>query len=93
MGEESDDEEAQSLTRGKEEGDLSLVKLEKNVETNAIFEQEDDDGEENKRQWSLKKSFVVNMSSGVEISISSSWSNFYWWVTTLGMPGGGLKFG
>jgi hypothetical protein len=50
VGEESDDEEAQSLTRGKEEGDLSLVKLEKNVETNAIFEQEDDDGEENKRQ-------------------------------------------
>lgn len=49
MGEESDDEEAQSLTRGKDEGDLSLVKLEKNVETNTILEQEDD-GEEDKRQ-------------------------------------------
>ncbi|GLT53953.1 hypothetical protein SLA2020_271870 [Shorea laevis] len=48
VGEEFDDEEAQSLTRGKEEGDLSLVKLEKNGETHAIFEQEDD-GEENKR--------------------------------------------
>jgi hypothetical protein len=49
VGEESDDEEAQSLTRGKEEGDLSLVKLEKNVETNTILEREDD-GEEDKRQ-------------------------------------------
>lgn len=49
MGEESDEEEAQSLTRGKGEGDVSLVKLEKNVGAEGDLEQ-DDDGEEDKRE-------------------------------------------
>lgn len=48
MGEESD-EEAHSLTSRKGEGDISLVKQEKNVGTNDDFEQEDDE-EEDKRE-------------------------------------------
>lgn len=48
VGEESD-EEAHSLTSRKGEGDISLVKQEKNVGTNDDFEQEDDE-EEDKRE-------------------------------------------
>ncbi|XP_030459134.1 uncharacterized protein LOC115679637 [Syzygium oleosum] len=50
-GEESDDEEAVSLTRGKTEGDLCLVKQEKrekNDESTGTFDPEDD-SEEGKR--------------------------------------------
>ncbi|XP_018851051.1 transmembrane protein 87B [Juglans regia] len=49
VGEEPDDEEAQCLTRGKGEGDVSLVKQEKKVGTNGNFEKEED-AEEDKRE-------------------------------------------
>lgn len=49
VGEESDDEETQSLTKGKQEGELSLVKQEKNVGSDASFDQEDK-SEEDKRE-------------------------------------------
>lgn len=49
MGEEADDEEAQCLTRGKGEGDVSLVKQEKKVGSNVNFEKEED-MEEDKRE-------------------------------------------
>lgn len=51
-GDESDDEEAVSLTRGKPEGDVSLVKLEKREkddESNGTFDPEDE-SEEGKRE-------------------------------------------
>ncbi|GAV67382.1 Lung_7-TM_R domain-containing protein [Cephalotus follicularis] len=47
VGEEFDGEETQSLTRGKPEGDVSLVKQEKSVCTDAFDE---DDIEEDKRE-------------------------------------------
>ena len=50
VGEDSDDEEAHSLTRGKGEGDINLVKQEKNVGTNADFEEDDEEEEEDKRE-------------------------------------------
>ncbi len=47
MGEESDDEEAHSLTRGKTDGDISLVeKKEKNAGTTDVY----DETEEDKRE-------------------------------------------
>lgn len=49
VGDESDDEEAQSLTKRKPEGELSLVKQEKNVGDDASFDQ-DDEPEEDKRE-------------------------------------------
>jgi hypothetical protein len=51
VGEESDDEEAQSLTKGKQEGqgELSLVRQEKNTGADASFDQEDET-EEDKRE-------------------------------------------
>ena len=51
VGEDSDDEEAQSLTKGKQEGqvELSLVKQEKNVRSDASFDEEDE-SEEDKRE-------------------------------------------
>ncbi|PON50058.1 Lung seven transmembrane receptor-like [Trema orientale] len=52
VGEDSDDEEAQSLTRGKSDGDLSLVKQEKK-EKKARDEEnydEEDNSEEDKRE-------------------------------------------
>ncbi|WJX26246.1 hypothetical protein P8452_15197 [Trifolium repens] len=51
VGEESDDEEAQSLTKGKQEGrgELSLVRQEKNVRNDASSD-EDDESEEDKRE-------------------------------------------
>jgi hypothetical protein len=51
VGEESDDEEAQSLTKGKQEGrgELSLVRQEKNVRNDASSD-EDDKSEEDKRE-------------------------------------------
>ncbi|KAL2342166.1 hypothetical protein Fmac_010106 [Flemingia macrophylla] len=51
VGEESDDEEAQSLTKGKQEGqgELSLVRLEKNVGRDGSFDEEDE-SEEDKRE-------------------------------------------
>ncbi|KAM1392412.1 hypothetical protein ACFX2I_019991 [Malus domestica] len=47
VGEESDDEESQSLTRGKPEGDISLVKQE-NIDNAKDFDE--DDTEEDKRE-------------------------------------------
>lgn len=47
MGEESDDEESQSLTRGKPEGDIGLVKQENGGSTEDLDE---DDSEEDKRE-------------------------------------------
>ncbi|KAK7328243.1 hypothetical protein VNO77_22346 [Canavalia gladiata] len=51
VGEESDDEEAQSLTKGKQEGqgELSLVRQEKNAGIDGSFDQ-DDESEEDKRE-------------------------------------------
>lgn len=51
VGEDSDDEEAQSLTKGKQEGqgELSLVRQEKNVGHDGSFDEEDD-SEEDKRE-------------------------------------------
>lgn len=51
VGEESDDEEGQALTKGKQEGqgELSLVRQEKNGGTDASFD-EDDESEEDKRE-------------------------------------------
>ncbi|XP_021909967.1 transmembrane protein 87A [Carica papaya] len=49
VGEEFDDEEAQSLTDGKPEGDISLVKQQKNVANSTESDQEDDN-EEGKRE-------------------------------------------
>ncbi|XP_061337210.1 uncharacterized protein LOC133284231 [Gastrolobium bilobum] len=51
VGEESDDEEAMSLTKGKHEGqgEVSLVRQEKNTGTDASFDQEDE-SEEDKRE-------------------------------------------
>ncbi|XP_010245901.1 PREDICTED: transmembrane protein 87B [Nelumbo nucifera] len=49
VGDEFDDEEAQSLTRVAPEGDLSLVKQDKNVGNNGVFNVEDDT-EEDKRE-------------------------------------------
>ncbi|KAJ1391621.1 Lung seven transmembrane receptor-like [Sesbania bispinosa] len=51
VGEESDEEEAQALTKGKQEGqgELSLVRQEKNGGTDASFDQ-DDESEEDKRE-------------------------------------------
>lgn len=54
VGEESDDEEALSLTKGKQEGkgELSLVRQEKNVGTDASSDQHEDEyeSEEDKRE-------------------------------------------
>ncbi|OVA14805.1 Transmembrane receptor [Macleaya cordata] len=51
VGEDYEDEEAQSLTRGATEGDLSLVKHEKNVGNKGGFDLDDeDDTEEDKRE-------------------------------------------
>jgi hypothetical protein len=52
VGEESDDEEAMSLTKGKQEGqgEISLVRQEKNGQTDASFDDEDDESEEDKRE-------------------------------------------
>ncbi|KAI9087176.1 hypothetical protein K1719_030811 [Acacia pycnantha] len=52
VGEESDDEEAQSLTNGKPQSELSLVKQEKNVaDDSAPLDQEDEsEPEEGKRE-------------------------------------------
>ncbi|CAL8997979.1 unnamed protein product [Prunus brigantina] len=47
VGEESDDEESQSLTRGKPEGDIGLVKQENSGSTEDLDE---DDSEEDKRE-------------------------------------------
>ncbi|XP_020411602.1 transmembrane protein 87B isoform X2 [Prunus persica] len=47
VGEESDDEESQSLTRGKPEGDIGLVKQENGGSTEDLDE---DDSEEDKRE-------------------------------------------
>lgn len=60
VGEDSDDEEAQSLTKGKQEGqgELSLVRQEKNGGTDVSFDQEDESEEEDKREWALK-SFLL----------------------------------
>lgn len=51
VGEESDDEEARSLTKGKHEdhGELSLVRQEKNGGTDGSFDG-DDESEEDKRE-------------------------------------------
>lgn len=51
VGEESDDEEALSLTKGKQEGqgELSLVRQEKNARTDASSD-EDDESDEDKRE-------------------------------------------
>lgn len=49
MRDDSDDEETQSLTRGKSEGDLSLVKQEKK-EKGVGNDNDEEDGEENKRE-------------------------------------------
>ena len=50
VGEDSDDEEAQSLTKGNSEGDLSLVKQEKEKNGDAENYDQDNDGEEDKRE-------------------------------------------
>lgn len=52
VGEESDDEEAMSLTKGKQEGqgEISLVRQEKNGQTDASSDDEDDESEEDKRE-------------------------------------------
>lgn len=49
VGEESDDEEALSLTKGKQKGhgELSLVRQEKNVRSDSSSD-EDDESEEDK---------------------------------------------
>ncbi|GMI70570.1 hypothetical protein like AT2G01070 [Hibiscus trionum] len=49
VGEEYDDEEAQSLTRGQSDGDVSLVKQERN-NRNAGVSDHEDDMEEDKRE-------------------------------------------
>ncbi|KAF7842684.1 Transmembrane protein 87B [Senna tora] len=49
VGEESDDEEAHSLTNSKQEAEIGLVKQEKNVRNDESFD-EDDDSEEDKRE-------------------------------------------
>ncbi|OMO79935.1 Transmembrane receptor, eukaryota [Corchorus capsularis] len=49
MGEEFDDEEAQSLTRGQPDGDVGLVKQERK-NGNAGLSDEEDDSEEDKRE-------------------------------------------
>lgn len=46
---EFDDEEAQSLTRGQSDGDVNLVKQERN-NGNAGVSDPEDDSEENKRE-------------------------------------------
>ncbi|XP_050210956.1 uncharacterized protein LOC126661184 [Mercurialis annua] len=48
LGEEYDEEEAQSLTRGKPEGDISLV--EKNATSTGVYDQEDETEAEDKRR-------------------------------------------
>jgi len=52
VGEDSDDEEAQSLTKEKQEGqvELSLARQEKNVGTDGSLDQEDESEEEDKRE-------------------------------------------
>jgi len=52
VGEDSDDEEAQSLTKEKQEGqsEISLARQEKNVGTDGSFDQEDESEEEDKRE-------------------------------------------
>lgn len=55
MGEESDDEESQSLTRGKPEGDIGLVKQENSGSTEDLDE---DDSEEDKREWSFNDNLI-----------------------------------
>lgn len=49
MGEEFDDEEAQSLTKGQSDGDVSLVKQERK-NGNADVSDQEDDSEEDKRE-------------------------------------------
>ena len=49
VGEDSDDEEAQSLTRGESDGDLSLVKQEKEAGVKESYNGEDD-SQEDKRE-------------------------------------------
>lgn len=49
VGEEFDDEEAQSLTRGQSNGDVSLVKQEQK-NGNAGISEEEDESEEDKRE-------------------------------------------
>lgn len=50
VGDESDDEEAQSLTRGKSEGDVNLVKQDKSEKIVEDGENEEDDDVEDKRE-------------------------------------------
>lgn len=50
VGEDSEDEEAQSLTKGSSEGDLSLVKQEKEKNGDAENYDKDNGGEEDKRE-------------------------------------------
>ena len=56
-GEDGDDEEAQSLTKGiSDGGDLGLVKMEKkerNIEHGDDFGFQEDEAEEDKREWLL----------------------------------------
>lgn len=49
VGEESDEEEAQSLTKTKREAELSSVRPEKNVRNDESFDDEDE-SEEDKRE-------------------------------------------
>lgn len=49
LGEESDDEESQSLTGGKPEGDISLVKLEQKS-GGSTGDSDEEDTEEDKRE-------------------------------------------
>ena len=94
VGEESD-EEAHSLTSRKGEGDISLVKQEKNVGTNDDFEQEDDE-EEDKREWSRNNFWLCVMvmliwALGLR-SAYSPWSNIYCFNDDPGMQWGGVRF-
>ena len=55
LGEEFDEEEAQSLTREKPDGDISLVeKKEKSVGGTRVLD-EDGEAEEDKREWSAER--------------------------------------
>lgn len=70
LGEEFDEEEAQSLTREKPDGDISLVeKKEKSVGGTRVFD-EDGEAEEDKREWSTERFLFSNLIEQSKIILS-----------------------
>ena len=92
LGEEFDEEEAQSLTREKPDGDISLVeKKEKSVGGTRVFD-EDGEVEEDKREWSAERFLFSNLIEQSKIILSiraQRWLSICFlcalWVTSLSL--------